>query len=502
MHSKIIESIIKSDFEGSFQPTFKDGRFSVINKQTVMVNMLNRNYDVNSELATNFNVCGRKPEVTFNVGEADFTGLNRKYFDDTNTYSPLSAINEFTKYVPGVRLTKMEVDAFAKSQVYDDTQESYLFNMLISWFKAMLYEDTSSTDSILKVKQSGYSDSHVLGAFGGVSGEVTHEIPMGPPVYEMPEVMMIQRGKDNYWDRPQVLRFDNKSSAQYTFYLIHCFGRDGNSSLNVDVHIPSIDFDQILFEPASGAMRSITNPESLPWTKASTLFGWIKDYVVLNRLEKAFSAAFEMLTAIAYAPAPSYQESLAWNNCVLQLSMSKFSPCRAKIPSNLEGEPMVHDMDAHDFVVSETQSPRKAIFYGALMSYLSFMGLHAVLSNYADRHSDWSVAYLHTHDELEVLHDRAARAALASVIIGKEITTFMNPNMYLQYDVTPMHMVKAVAFDAVIEPGYPLSAIINGVVPYVSGSLFLGACGADVAALSHLEANISVTPDAYGTVSP
>nr|AFH09415.2 capsid protein [Xanthophyllomyces dendrorhous virus L2] len=168
----------------------------------------------------------------------------------------------------------------------------------------------------------------------------------------------------------------------------------------------------------------------------------------------------------------------------------------------MEGEAMVTDMDAHDFVLDETKTPRKALFSGAMINYLAFMGLHAILSNYASRHENWRSAFLHSHEELAILHDRTVRAALTSVITGKEMVTFMNPNLFVSYDVTPMVNVSKVSFEEVLERGYPSSLPVHGVVPMVSGSLFLSANASDVASQCHLEQGMKVTVDEYGTVSP
>jgi hypothetical protein len=102
---------------------------------------------------------------------------------------------------------------------------------------------------------------------------------------------------------------------------------------------------------------------------------------------------------------------------------------------------------------------------------------------------------------MSVLSQLHARAALISIVVGKDVTTCMSHNCHISYDISAMAMQDEVIFDVVHEEGYPNSVKLEGPVPYVSGSLVLGAVSCDVLAMRHLHSIVSAETDDHGTMS-
>nr|UVG55925.1 putative capsid protein [Poaceae Liege totivirus 3] len=443
-----------------------------------------------------------KPMIRSAIPDTDLQGVNKKYVDDSGVYNVMLALDEFTRKVPGMRMNRADIEGFARSSNTTDSHEAFIYNMLVSWIKAMLYADTGGKDGKFKVKQAAYTDSHVTVGIRGQVTEVEHEITLGVPVEDWnPNTDFTMRIDSNYWLSPYVIRISNRSSQQVAFYYAHMFGRDGDSPLNVDVPIPALNMKDVLIEPTSGVLPHVIDFESVPWDRPDIIWLWIKDYVSVNRVESAFAATFETIAAIHAQPMPSYQESAHWHKSYQHLVLAPFTPTRARIPGNLEGEPYTENLNARDFIVDDTSSPRKYLMTAAVATYMSWMGLYSIVDNYSRECVDWRAAFLTGEDEMGVLTQMFARAALISTVVGKDVTTCMNKNCHIRYDISAMAEHDTIAFDIVHDADYPKSVKLEGPVPYVSGSLLLGAVSSDVLAMRHLHSIVTAESDSKGTFS-
>ncbi|QGY72631.1 putative coat protein [Plasmopara viticola lesion associated toti 3] len=502
MQTSFIESIATTGFSKEFEPRFEQGRFTLVNRSVAKANQGGHEYATNLELSTNFQIAGMKPTARAGLPETDLSGINKKYIDDSGVYNMNLALDEFTRKAPGMRMTRIEAEAFAKSSITTDSHEAFIYNMLVSWIKALIYNDTSGKEGKFHVKQSAYSDSHVTVGVKGQVSDVLHEIELGPPVQDYnSETPFVMRNSTNYWLSPYVIRISNKSVKQAAFYYSHTFGRDGDSPLNVDIPIPGLDMHQTLIEPTAGSLPAIVDFEEVPWDRPDIIWTWIKDYVSLNRVEGAFASAFETLASVHSQPMPSYQESAHWHKSKQNLTLAPFTPTRARIPGNLEGEPYSEDLNARDFILDDTSSPRKYLMTSAVATYMSWMGLYAIVDNYSRECVDWRTAFITGDEEMGVLTQLHARAALISIIVGKDVTTCMTQNCHISYDISAMADQDEVIFDIVHEELYPMSVKLEGPVPYVSGSLLLGAVSCDVLAMRHLHSIIEAESDDRGTMS-
>jgi hypothetical protein len=466
------------------------------------VKAVGNTYTSNLQLSTDFQVTGLPVVVNHYDGEGDYIGYNRRYISDGGMYDVAAALEEFSKVSYGRRLAKAEIETFLANQVGVDSHESFIYNMLVTWYKAKLYKDTRGTDGILKVKQSPYKDSHVVIGYHNQTSEITHEIELGLPNPDAVEDIDLQFRKDaNFWDRPFVLRYNGQARGQTEFYLFHVLGRTKESALNVDINIEPLDTSELLMDPVSAQEHTAIQVDNVPWTKPEILWMWITDYVRLNRVEHAFAAALELLGALSAQPMPSYQESNHWQYMLHKVTLAKFSPTRARIRSNLDGEPYVQDTQALEFMEKEAPHPKNFLLISAIVNYYSWVGLHALVDNYSRGLTDWSNVFQCTDEELSLLTTPMARAACVSAVTGKEFVTCANKAAHLVYDIYPMAEHLRVTFDEVLEDGYHSFVDLEGPHPYVSGSLVLGTVSGDMATTSHLKALQKFSVDKYGTTS-
>jgi hypothetical protein len=503
MITEYLNSFVKLGIGRAFEPRFGDGRFTMVNKTEVRVGMGDQRYSCALELSSDFQITGWKYGASSPEPKTYFYGYNKRYIDESGVYDPLRAIDEYSRTVPGLRLRKEDLVALATTDNLVDSQESFIYNMLVSWFKARIYKDMGGKNGKVSVGQSAYKDSHVGIGIAGSYADRTIEIELGSPVaYDDEEITYVQRTAENYWSLPYVLRYTSTNISQVSFYIIHVLGRSGQSGLACDIPIPGLELKNVLLDPVGSVATNSFSEEAVPWDQPERLWLYIMDYVRLNRLEQAFSAALELLGAVCSQPMPSYQESALWNNMVTTINLSRFSPTRARVPANLIGEPYSHDTTAIEFVMEETRSPANFLTVSAVLNYTAWVGIFGLFSNYAEDCSQWRNAFCAMSDELAVLNTVDARAALVSLVTGKELVTCFNANCYLSYDTSPMANVVSLEADEVFEPGYDPIIRFDTVPAYVSGSLIIGSVATNIKGLAHLQPDQSFAVDRYGSCSP
>nr|WGM49128.1 coat protein [Umbelopsis gibberispora virus 1] len=501
MLDNLLNSVIDFKNNNVTLPTYEDGAFSLVNRSVALVETLHSQFSSNLELRTDFTLTGFKPVVRYVDATADYTGINKKYIDETGFYDLHSAIEEFVRNYPGMRLSKQEIEAVAGSSPRHDSHVLYIYNMLVSWYKALLYRDTRGENGTFKVRRGGYSDSHVSYAVRGQLTEGFSEVTMGSPVEETDLGQYSVRTMTSFWDSPYVVRLRGTNPMALGFYMLHLNGRTQTSDLSVDFELPGLDDREAAIDLVGASSLTMLDADAIRWTSPETIWLWIKDYVELNRVETAFAQAMELLSALAFQPLPSYHESKVWEKCQINVTLAKFTPTRARVPGNLDGEQYLNSTDAKEFSLTDGSNPKGYLLHGAVANYLTWLGLGALVDNFASGLSDWRLAYLAASDEMSVVRSVNARAAIISFLLDKEVVTYMDGNVNVSYDTTAMADATQIVFD-IVHDDTPRVKQLDGPYPYVSGSLVLGAVSTTLPALQHLVSHGTIMPSAYNDYTP
>ncbi|AFH09413.1 capsid protein [Xanthophyllomyces dendrorhous virus L1B] len=488
MLTEYVNSIVRLGNGGAFEPTLGDGRFTMVNKTRAVMELGGVKYASNLELATHFQVAKAKFDVIKPVARSNFYGYNKKFIDESGVYDPLRAIDEYSRTVPGMRLGRDDLRALSLTDNKTDSQEAYIYNMLVSWLKARLYVDMKGSDNKFTVKYSSFKDTHVGYDINDSYGIESVEVNLGPPNPTGEAAISLEfRDTNNFWSKPYVLKYSNNSMEQGSFYLAHVLGSNGTSGLSADIQIDALDFNELLLDPVGSFPTGAFNIFADFWAKPNVIWLWIMDYVRLNRVEQEFASAFELLGALATQPLPSYHESILWSKSRTVVNMSKFSPTRARVPANLTGEPNVHDLNAQQFTFDEEKSPAGFITASAVLNYAFWIGIYGMVSNFAEDCSDWTDAFISSDAELGILSTVEARPAMISLVTGKETNSCFSNNCFLTYDLSGMYGVKQLIVDEKIDPNHPGVILFDTVPAFVSGSLLMGAVATDYPVLKHLE---------------
>ncbi|APG76057.1 hypothetical protein 1 [Wuhan insect virus 27] len=488
MPLNFVNSLTNFSVSRKYVPSVKNGRFSVINDTVATMHAANSTYNCDLQLRTDFFYSGANTKLVEIDCHSSYYGYNRKYIDENGAYDPSLAIEEFARVAPEKRVVKSDVMALLQSHTQRDSHEAYLFNMLISYGFALLKKMNNDKLETLNISTPEYRDSHYQVNLADSTGAITQEIELGVPndCEEMDQPLWDLRREDNYFKKPYYLHYNAASRGQEVFYLSHVFGRKRRSRVNFDLDISGIDTEQLTLDPLNGKGYLPASYDGVPWDKPETLWMWIVDYVKLNRLEQNFAPVVECFAAVATQPLWESSEACVWQLAKKVVSLSSFSPTRARLRTNLDGEPYVVDPEAVSFLYNEVVDPASYLYTAVVANYYELYGLYTLLDNEAANRENWRDVYTSTIDDLGVIKTHLCRAACVSVVTGLEIGTTMHEGCFTYYDTSDMSFCEELT-DCVSLDGSPATIPITTIPAPVSGSLVLGTLSGPFATVQHLK---------------
>jgi len=473
----------------SIVPALKNGCFSLINKTIARVMHGTSQFVADLQIRTDFLVAGKKRVLFGNPNYTNYSGINRKYISANGVYLAGLALEDFAKTSAEKRLIKEDTYRTLSGMDQADSHEAFLYNMLISWGKALIASSNQEVrPNVFQVKTHPYSDSHMNVALDQGHNVHAYDIDLGYPITEVELVhaAFMIRTKEDYWNRPFVLHYSALAPTQEAFYLMHTLGRTNTTALNFDIDIPSLDSDLLLLDPIGGGGVVTLNFEEIDWKDHDTMWMFITDYVKLNRLEEQFAAVLESFGTMFAHPMWSSIEACIYQNVTLQITLPAFSPTRARIHTALEGEPFVPEAGPVEFIVEQGRMPKQFLQFSAVANYYMWYGHYAMYHNAARGRRDWKNVFGSIDHDLDILRSPVARAASISAITGQEFTTFMNEGCNVTLNFEDLYdsgwKVTGEEKDHAIHSPVEISAIPAP----VSGSLILGAVAGEYEVLRHL----------------
>jgi hypothetical protein len=490
MPSKILSTILDFDVSKTYLPAIKNATFSLVNRTLAVLRDGFTSYKCDLELRTDFQYTGINKFVTFVPNSTYYYGFNKKFIDDFGVYDPMQALGEFSRVAPDKRIIKGDIIALLGSHTQIDSHDAFLYNMLISYGKALLSKFDTKNKDTFKATCFGYKDTHtaVFNRYGGI--QTDFEIELGPPVTmeELEKTLWDLRTEENYFKRPYVLHYNAADPNQEAFYLWHVLGRKQTSQLNFDVSLPGLETSNLLLDPIGGKNTLPYDFQAINWNEPDLLWQWIMDYVRLNRLMQPFSAVLESFSAMGPQPLFESAEAHAWQYAVRTLTLSKFSPTRARFRTNLEGEPYSTSTTAIELSLSELAQPNLYLHRSALVNYYELYGLYAMVQNISRGRADYYNAYTSNEDGYSVFNSIYSRAISVSSITGLEIISTMHSSCNVTWDLSAMREVQDVpnyeSYDNLHSGGIK----VKGIYAPVTGSLIIGAVAGELPAIQHLKA--------------
>jgi hypothetical protein len=476
-----------------------NGRFTIANQTFATLKCEQNAFHSDLTLRGDFDMVGRPTVVVNTVPLTNWLGINRAYVSEDGVYEPELAIKEFARSAVSKRLVKEHTMAILAKQVQTDSHTAFLYNMLISWVRARIYQDNGATDGILRLSLSPYKDAHSTVDLGRGADDHVFEYTLQPPVNrdQVGDLVIQERAEANYFESEYVFRYACDSSAGFLFYVYHMLGRTELSAMNGEVRIPPLSLAKVLFERVSGRVHEIDGDEDIDWSDDKWIWAHIVSYVAENRLSSQFAAAYETLMCSLVQPRPSTMEATIYWQCPITIVLPPFMPTRAKIPTALTGEEYALDPLAKEFVADFSRAPAVGIARAALLNYIHWYGAYAVIENEIGNERDWYLSIISRAGGLALLEQPTTRAAVTSIITGQEVSTCMSDDCYMYINFERLarnhSYVVCTSPDGSLKPESVVD--VPYIPPPVSGALITGATNAALPATYHLSPTQHIIDD-------
>jgi hypothetical protein len=488
--STFLRAGLYQNLSNNYEHKFSGGRFSILNSSTINVAAGGSNYFADLKSLESFQFAGKKKELEIKYGHSEYAGINKKFITSDGLYDTALAMVEFSRTSTERRMIKEDSLALLKAHTQCDSHELFIYNMLISWFKAYLYAGQDVKDGILRVSTDAYVDTHAIVHLDQEAVDHTYQIKMCAPC-DVDHVLgenWEYRTPLNAWAYPMVVKFSATTKAQEYFYLSHLSGRTNASELNFDFNFVGIRRGDVALERVGGGFTIFDDEPDIDWTARDLMWQWILDYVHVNRLEQQFAATFEAILVMGAHPTHHTMESTAWHAAPLKLVLPAFCPTRAKISLALEGEAFTPAASPHDFMLTDGRAPTQCVLSAAITNYYMWLGIYALVENQARAVVDWHYAFLCNDETTDVLASPYAKAAAASFVTGREYTTMMYDGCHARIKIEEMVNVNHIYVSSSPDGSVPSKVRLEYVPSTVSGGLVNGTITDTVDVLSHLTA--------------
>jgi hypothetical protein len=470
------------------ETTLDRGSFSLLNTFTTHVGQDGYAYNRVTEARTDFSPNAFTTEVRVTTEGSTPYGVNAEFVTPEGVINHNVAHEFMAKSVAVRRVYKDVIFSDFNGHLSVDAQEAYLFNLMISWFKASIAKKSGNkAGDPLLVPTGMYEDSHVEVDPRGF-GTKRWMVEIGPPVALQGEEdeTFVSRAKDNFFECEQVFKYASSSKAQEAFYLIHLFGREGKGGLHVDVTLPSADLEDLLVDKVGGGPVRF-KPNEIDWYDDVKMWRWIMDYAEVNRLTHQLATVLEMFTQLGYQPKASSAEGMLWGYGHFEITLPMMKFTRAVLPVLLEGEQYMPSATPAEARVYAFPNPFEMILHGAVDNVYFWLGMYQTYQAAALECEPWEAVFEDLGGNILVKNDALQRASMLSAISGSEVVTlysnvcnvvFNTERMAGHLDMT--EITRKVATNAT---NYRCIAVPI----YTTGSLVIGTVSDPTELLAHLE---------------
>nr|QIP68062.1 coat protein [Erysiphales associated totivirus 10] len=500
MYSQLIKDAFGGEAAAGVTVGHLGDKLSLTNYSRVLLDTGKREYESQLEMSTDFVTVGLEPtHYEINV-TGDVSGYNKRVLDSHGFVDLDAVITECTRSAMSTKLLPAKIHNVNATVTDCDSQEAFLYNMLVSWFKAYL---SQGRDEGFKISAKAFRDNHLVLPMANGCGDATYEIKLGVPApTRSNRTYFTQRDETNFWERPYVVKFNARTPEQQAFYLAHVLGRESDHVLNVEFDIETIPVANTLFESIGEDLPEDVEFGQVPWNNPGLLHMWIRDYVVLNRCYVAYAAALDLLGSLAYHPMPSFHESMWWNNLDFCVRLAPFTPTRARIPNFADGEMAMEDVSIYEFFKTEAADLETFLLNSAVVNYAVWLGLYAVLENSSNGIDDWNCALRATDESTSLMQGADTRAQLSSIVFDREVISLASRNCYLDFDTEVMSDENR-CFSALksLDGSTPCEMEVTRPVPYVSGALLMGTINLEMECFRHLRAQQQIKTTRSGLYS-
>jgi len=450
-------------------------------------------------------------------GHSDLRGVNKRLIKSDMDTIDTSALRAYVSKAYTVKTDLRAGWVYSAEYVPPaDSHVTFIYNMLCSWYKALLWGQANSNGKAVKgtgakssrmtLKRVNYSDSHVrVTKYSGEAQYVDVDIEVSEPSDVDPagdDFVFAFSFNAMSTDRDEVLLLPHISAKAYTWYIKHVVPKNTESCLNFDVKLPGIEPHKLSVRTTSGNDPIYANSEDMDWTDSSAMWNWLAAYVVENRVESHFSSAFEIFSSVVYRPLADTAEGHLFSNLNTEICVPRPRYYRARFPGLLEDDPWMIPTDAHSMLLRVGVEAHAILAMAGVSNYVAHIGAVATAAEGTLVDSDLKLAVsrgIHSNPYMDKASEQ--RAACIYAVLGREVQTSLTSGMGVRYPVREFADMMRYPFAVNSEIGSDVSGFDmttagllhhNKLVLPASPALINGHCSDQLTALSPFTANYTM----------
>jgi hypothetical protein len=436
------------------------GGFTVAAENNVRLHAAGCMYGTSFSSAVKFTALGFDKRSVTTDTHSDISGINKRLVKPESDQIDHEALRALVVKMSGI---KADIRTSWIDQVDSvppvDSHVAFILNMLISWYKALMYrtsanedrrEGDANTPPVMVVRQYNYSDSHLTVSKGEGEGEVQDvDISLRPPNDLDPEG---DDAPDQFAftyaapAKTDVLLLPHISKQAYTFYVTHAGGRNKTSALNFECKLPGVEMSKLAVRNTTPGSSILYAPiEEMDWTDDGSMWYWLCEYVNVNRVENHFAVAFEILGSLCYRPVADTAEGTLYRESDTLVYVPRPSFYRARFPGLLDGEGFSIPHDSRDLVLKASGKAHQQMQLAGVINYVAHIGLVACAAEGLAITDDPKQA---TGMSASINHwmwkVKESRVGAVSAVLGRDIFTVLPPETGVVYPV--MEVLEAARF--------------------------------------------------------
>nr|UYL95652.1 MAG: capsid protein [Tonghua Totiv tick virus 1] len=498
-----------------FKAMPNDGHFGVSSSTDIRVNAGGLTYPIDISSVVNFSCIDFAKVLRVVDGHSDLRGINKRLIKSDMDTIDTAALRSYVSKAYTVKTDLRAGWVYSAEYVPPaDSHVTLIYGMLSSWYKALLWthanangkatKATSTTPARVTMLRDNYKDSHVtVTRQQDEAAQTTIEIDIGEPNDVDPagdDFVFAFSFNAMATDRDEVVLLPHLSSKAYTWYIKHVAPKTTTSEFNFDIKLPGIEPHKLSVRTTSGNDPVYAVSEDLDWTDAASMWSWLSAYVVENRVESHFAAAFEIFSSVVYRPIADTAEGFLFSTLDTEIVLPRPRYYRARFPGLLEDDPWMVPAEAHSMLLRVGIEAHAVLGMAGVSNYVAHIGAVATAMEGTLVESDLNLAIargIHSNPYMDKASEQ--RAACIYAVLGREVQTALTSGMGVRYPVREYgDMVRypnarktaessdVTGFDinsAGIAPGGQL------VLP-ASPALLYGHCSEQLTALSAFTANL------------
>lgn len=511
--------LVGSDWIDHSTATVEKGAFDVRWQNLFMIRHNGVEREVLRKDKIGFTSIDFKKRVVMVGSHTDYSGIDKEIIQSDGQLCIDTGISKMVAANMVPRNAALSIsNSFAVTGMAD-SHVSFIYNMLVSWAKAVVYEANQQNGieqpaDQVRVMRRNYQDRHItVTKYEGEQALTDVYINLDKPNDKVLGPMHRYKtnvGRDDDINiRPDVVILPDGNEHDMHFYVTHLLGREEESAFNFEAPIEGIDsINRVSFiYPAYMGTLTLRKDQydKSYYVQARLIWDLIIRYVSVNRVERQLGAAYQALSDCMYRALPDVAEGFAMREAWTNIYLPKPAYSRGKIPVSVQGDPYVSPSDSHLLTLTEYDKPIKYLILGGIMNYYASAGQYVAALHLRKSYPGLDYAYGYMCAKIPALTRPGTALSAARNIATGRIPPHMNYQQtgvvydirgYFRYEGQIHSVVEEnLKSEEFVDYEFDGDRLITGTKHYPPVPLYglYGLIRGDMRHVDHLRSNVEFT---------